>query len=213
MTVYQVLALAVIGLAGVVRLGELRFSARRAAHAEREAWWPVMVGLHAAVLVGSAGHVLRVGTPPPAWLVVTALVALAGATGLRVWTLRTLGARWNVRVVDPGTIVTGGPYRTIRHPNYLAVIVEVAALPLLAGSPALALAASAVNAFVLSLRIPFEEARLAEHAEWRAALGEKPRFIPRPSRGSARRRRDGEPASGSRGGAPAGAAPAPPDLA
>jgi methyltransferase len=178
-TAFQGGALALLGLVALARLVEVAVSAPRARHAEREPWWPAMVATHAGVLAGTAADILLDGTPPPAWLGAAAAVALAAATALRVWVFRTLRGRWNVRVVDPGAIVTSGPYAHIRHPNYAAVILEVAALPLLCGAIEVAVAGTIANAAVLALRIPFEEERLARHPAYRAVMLRRPRLVPR----------------------------------
>lgn len=180
MTRFQLAALGLLALVAAARLVEVAFSAPRARGAEREPWWPAMVATHAGVLAGSLVDVLLDGTPPPAWLVAAAGVGLAAATLLRVWVLRTLRGRWNVRVVDPGAIVTTGPYAHIRHPNYVAVILEVAAIPLLAGAYEVAVAGTVANAVVLALRIPFEEERLLRHPDYRAIMLARPRLIPWP---------------------------------
>ena len=108
---------------------------------------------------------------------------LAAATGLRVWTLRTLGEAWSVRVLSypdgARPVVTSGPYRFIRHPNYLAVILELASLPLAGGAIVTAALASALDALVLSRRIPLEERELAADPAWRAAMLPRPRLVPR----------------------------------
>jgi methyltransferase len=183
MSDFQWLALSLLGIVALARLVEVAVSAPRARHAEREPWWPAMVATHAGVLAGTAADVILDGAPPPAWLGAAAAVALAAATALRVWVFRTLRGRWNVRVVDPGhgpgAIVTGGPYAHIRHPNYVAVILEVAALPLLCGAAEVAVAGTIANAAVLALRIPFEEERLARHPEYRAVMLRRPRLVPR----------------------------------
>ena len=74
--------------------------------------------------------------------------------------------------------VVGGPYRYVRHPNYLAVVVEVAALPLVHTAWWTAVFFSVANAFVLRQRIRAEEAALDEASDYRERLGEKPRFFP-----------------------------------
>ncbi|WP_018899585.1 isoprenylcysteine carboxylmethyltransferase family protein [Rhizobium sp. 2MFCol3.1] len=82
---------------------------------------------------------------------------------LRFWTLATLGKRWTTRIiVVPGeTLVAAGPYRFIRHPNYLVVIGEIAVLPLCLGQPLHALVFSIANALVLTVRIKTENAALS----------------------------------------------------
>ncbi len=185
--------LALCGAVAVERLAELRWSraherrlARRGAEVVREPWYAAMVALHAGTLVAApleAAWRARSATLPPPSLRALGLVALAGATALRVWTLRTLGDSWSTRVTrfagGRRRVVTDGPYRFVRHPNYAAVIVELAALPLAGGAVVTALVATLGNALVLSRRIPLEERELARDPAWRAAMLPKPRFVPR----------------------------------
>jgi methyltransferase len=136
----------------------------------------VMVLLHAAFLpvlaVGALGH----PEPPPAtaWL---AVAGVAAAQGLRWWAVTSLGERWSTRViVVPGEApVTSGPYRFLRHPNYLAVALEMACLPLAWGLWRLALLFSAANALLLRVRIRTEERALGE--AWRAVFAGKGRAV------------------------------------
>jgi methyltransferase len=94
------------------------------------------------------------------------MLLLAGATGLRYWTITTLGERWTTRVlVRPGVpLVTRGPYRWLRHPNYLAVVIEIAALPLVHGAWLTAVIFSVLNAALLMVRIAAENEALGAHA-------------------------------------------------
>jgi len=179
MTSFQIAAVSLLGVVALARLGEVVFSAPRARDAEREIWWPAMVATHFGVIAGSFADVVLDGTPPPEWLIILAAAVLAAATALRVWVLRALRGNWNVRVVAPRAIVTGGPYAFIRHPNYLAVILEVAALPLIVGAYEVAVAGTLANAAVLALRIPFEEERLSRVPDYRATMLQRPRLIPR----------------------------------
>jgi methyltransferase len=80
----------------------------------------------------------------------------------RVWVLRTLGNRWTTRIiVVPGeTLVADGPYRFVRHPNYLVVIGEIAVLPLVFGLWDIAILFSLLNAAVLAVRIRAENRAL-----------------------------------------------------
>jgi len=110
------------------------------------------------------------------------LAALAGeiaAQALRSWSVATLGQNWNTRVIvipdmEP---VTSGPYRYIRHPNYVAVVIEIACVPLLSGLVTIAIVFSVANAILLALRIPLEERALGE--PYRRAFTSRRRFIPR----------------------------------
>ena len=187
MTSWQITVLQLLGLFTAARLIELGTSALRAREARAargarvvaEPWWPALVGLHAFVLGGSfVGALLRGAAPPPRALLWPALVLLAIATALRAWLLYTLRGDWNVRVIDPGRIVTTGPYRFIRHPNYLAVILEVAALPVIASAYEVAVIGTVLNAWLLSRRIPLEEQVLARHARYREVMMRRHRFLP-----------------------------------
>jgi isoprenylcysteine carboxyl methyltransferase (ICMT) family protein YpbQ len=84
----------------------------------------------------------------------------------RFWVLFTLGRRWTIRIiVVPGErLVAGGPYRFFRHPNYVVVAAEIALVPLALGLPIYALVFSILNAAVLAIRIPAENAALAATA-------------------------------------------------
>ncbi|HXT21632.1 MAG TPA: isoprenylcysteine carboxylmethyltransferase family protein, partial [Thermoanaerobaculia bacterium] len=85
---------------------------------------------------------------------------------LRYWVIATLGERWTTRVLvlPNAPLVAGGPYRWLRHPNYLAVAVEVFALPLVHTAWLTALVCGAANLAVLALRIRVENAALDEVA-------------------------------------------------
>lgn len=155
-----------------------RARARQAALVSEPRLFPVMVLLHAALLAAPPLEVVALARPFRWDLAAGALVVLGLATALRVWTLRTLGRAWNVRIVLPEAIVTDGPYAWIRHPNYLVVVLEVAALPLVHGAWLSALALSALNAAVLAARIRTEEAALATLPAWRAAMADRKRLLP-----------------------------------
>jgi methyltransferase len=182
--------LTLCGAVAAERIAELAWSraherrmARRGGAVVREPWYAVMVALHTGTLVAAPIEAWLRGTPPSPLLRSVGLAGLGAATALRIWTLRTLGDSWSTRVTrfsDGGRrVVSDGPYRFIRHPNYLAVILELAALPLAGGAVVTALAASALNALVLSRRIPLEERELAADPAWRAAMLPRPRLLPR----------------------------------
>ncbi len=171
---------------GVLRLVEIAVSVRRVRlrpeSLVREPWvFPLMVLLHSGLVFGPLAEVLLLERPVVAGLAAGAGSILVLAVGLRVWTLRTIGRSWNVRVVVPPAdgIVTTGPYAWIRHPNYLAVILEIATLPLLHTAWISCLTLSSINAFVLFHRIRTEEAQLEEIDEWRRTMAGRPRLIPR----------------------------------
>lgn len=181
--------LALVGVFAALRLAELGHSARNrrrmAAHglaSAKDPIYPLMVALHALWLAGSALEATAAPWPllPAPWRWGAAAL-LAVALAVRMWAIVTLGAHWNTGVVDSGAqgVVSRGPYRFVRHPNYAAVILEIAALPLAGGAWVTALAASAANALLLRERLRLEEAVLEAHPAYREAMAGKPRFVPR----------------------------------
>ncbi len=182
------LYLGLLGALGLERLYELRLSARNAEQALSlggvefgRAHFRVMALLHGTFLAACAAEVVLFQRPFVAWLGAPMLALAIAAQALRYWAIRTLGPRWNVRViVVPGApVVTGGPYRFLRHPNYVAVIVEGFAIPLIHGAWLTALVFSVANAALLAVRIRCEERALAAHCDYDARLGAAPRFVPR----------------------------------
>ncbi|MDA2894472.1 isoprenylcysteine carboxyl methyltransferase family protein [Mycolicibacterium sp. BiH015] len=124
--------------------------------------YPVMVSMHALLLVSCAAEVALLHRPFIPWLG-WPMVALVGAgTVARWWCAATLGKHWNPRViVVPGApLVTRGPYRWLHHPNYTAVTVEVAALPLVHSAWLTAIVFSLANAAMLNVRIRTENRAL-----------------------------------------------------
>lgn len=120
--------------------------------------WIVL--LHATFLASLAVEGSR-SQPPAWWPWPVGLFVLA--QGLRYWAIATLGRRWTTRVwVLPGApLVRRGPYRWLRHPNYVAVMAEFVAAPLAAGAPVTFLVFAPLNAWLLwRVRIPAEEAAL-----------------------------------------------------
>jgi len=179
------LYLGLLALTALERGVELVLSARNArrarAHGGVESGrghYPVMAGFHAAFLLACGLEVVLLHRPFPGVAGWIALAVVLLAQSLRYWAIATLGWRWNTRIVVlPGAApVTGGPYRFVRHPNYLAVIAEMAALPLVHGAWLTALLFSAGNAWLLRVRIRAEERALGE--PWQVAFASRPRFLP-----------------------------------
>jgi methyltransferase len=178
----------VLGL-GAQRLVELRISARNrtatgSAEQASRSTYPLMVATHVAlfaVCVWPRPH-RRVARP----LEIAALLGLGASTGLRLWVIRTLGEDWNVTAhVRPDIRVeTGGPYRFIRHPNYVAVALEFACLPVAVGAAREGVLLSLADAAVLVPRIRAEERLLDAIPGYREAFRGVPRFLPRPGRRS-----------------------------
>jgi methyltransferase len=161
---------ALIALVVAVRFVELGVAKRNRAWAMARGGvesgaehYPVMVALHTALFVGCLLEVPLAGRPFLPWLGWPMLVLLAGAHGLRWWCIRTLGPQWNTRVirVPDAPLVTGGPYRWFSHPNYVAVVVEGFALPLVHTAWITALAFTVLNALLLRVRLRVENDALA----------------------------------------------------
>jgi methyltransferase len=177
--------LALIGLTRLVELGISRRHQRQLAHRNIgrrfDPRYPWMVALHAGVLGAAALEVIWLRRPFVAALAAPAAALFLLATGLRWWAIRSLGAHWNVRVMDSASlgVVATGPFRWVRHPNYLGVFIEMAAAPLIHTAWITALLAAAGNAWVLRNRLRVEEPMLEAHPEYRAAMSGKPRFLPR----------------------------------
>ncbi|MFC4076136.1 isoprenylcysteine carboxyl methyltransferase family protein [Salinithrix halophila] len=142
--------------------------------------YPLIVAVHALFFVGLIAEVSLGGIHPPLWWELPFLLFVT-AQGLRFWCLCTLGPYWNTRIlVIPGQKpVVQGPYRWVRHPNYVVVAMELCTLPLVFGSWVTAITVSLLNALVLlRVRIPAEERALTEAVAYGEVMGARPRFIP-----------------------------------
>jgi methyltransferase len=150
-----------VGAMAAQRLAELRHARRneaalraRGAVEAGAAHYPVIVGVHVAWLASTLleGRRARRLAPVP-------LLALGAAQALRYWAITSLGPQWTTRIlVDPtAPPVTTGPYRYLRHPNYVAVATEIAALPLVVGAVRTAVGFSVLDAAVLRTRIRAEQ--------------------------------------------------------
>jgi len=184
-------ALVVIGF-GMQRLVELRYSGRNERRmAERHARTS-----EAGVSVFRRIALLHLGLftlpvlerwlrrrPPPRPIAAFGWLTAVSAAALRLSVLATLREQWNVRAIVPDDlqVIVRGPYRFIRHPNYLALGLEFFGLPLIGGAYYSAVALSLATAWLLARRIPEEEALLDAIPGYRERMGFKPRFIPRPT--------------------------------
>ncbi|HLS25953.1 MAG TPA: isoprenylcysteine carboxylmethyltransferase family protein [Beutenbergiaceae bacterium] len=165
----QVLFTVLIAAVGLERVGELVVARRNAAWAfarggveDGAGHYPVMVVLHTGLL---AGALVEVWWLQREFLPVLGFLMLALALGsqvLRWWCIATLGPRWNTRViVVPGLpLVRRGPYRWLHHPNYVAVVVEGFALPLVHTAWVTATVFTVANAALLAVRIRTENRAL-----------------------------------------------------
>ena len=172
MSTGTLLALAV-GCVALQRLLELRLSRRnerllraRGAIERGRGHYPLMVALHTLWLLSTLVEGFLRGPGLPAlWPIPAALFLLVQP--LRYWAILSLGDYWNTRilVVPNAKLVARGPYRYLRHPNYVVVAVEVATFPLIFGAWVTALVFSALNAALLFVRIREENRALAELAD------------------------------------------------
>jgi methyltransferase len=122
--------------------------------------YPFMVVLHTGLLAGCLVEALERPFIPLLGWTMFAVVLLS--QGLRWWCITVLGRQWNTRViVVPGLrLVARGPYRWLRHPNYVAVVAEGIALPLVHTAWVTALVFTVLNIPLLAVRIRTEEAAL-----------------------------------------------------
>jgi methyltransferase len=167
--VSAVLFTVLIGLVSLERLAELVVAKRNLAWSLARggketgfSHYPFMVALHTGLLAGCLlevwlGH--RPFVPALGWPM---LVLALGSQALRWWCIRTLGPQWNTRIVVVPNLgrITGGPYRFFSHPNYVAVVVEGAALPLVHTAWLTALVFTVLNAVLLTVRIRTENRAL-----------------------------------------------------
>jgi methyltransferase len=174
-----------LALFGVERVAELLISRRNARIAGERggiesgaAHFRWMTVVHALFLPCCAAEVVLLQRPFPGAAGWTFAAAALAAQALRWWAIASLGWRWNVRIIvvpgDPP--VRRGPYRFLRHPNYVAVIAEMLCVPLAHGAWLSALVFSLINAGLLRVRIRAEEVALG--AGWERAFAGVPRFLP-----------------------------------
>ena len=161
----MILSILILGFATLQRLVELAIAQRntrkllaQGAVESGAEHYPVLVGLHAAWLVG----LWWLAWDRPAHLPLIGLYAAIEA--LRLWTMTSLGSRWTTRIITlPGAPrVRRGPYRFVSHPNYLVVAAEILVLPLVFGLTAYAVVFTLLNASVLFVRIRAEERALQD---------------------------------------------------
>lgn len=177
--------LAILALLSVQRFVELCISRRNANRVladggleSGEGHYRAMVAMHAAWLLACAAESIAIPRTISPILSTGALAMAAGAQALRYWAIWTLGPRWNTRIiVIPGAApVTSGPYRYLRHPNYLAVMIEIAAVPLIRANWYTAIGFLIANAIMMTVRIPVEERAMG--TGYRVAFAARRRLIP-----------------------------------
>ncbi len=181
------LFLALLLTVGSLRLVELRISKRhqkemaaRGAAKVDEPRFRWMVLLHTSVLIGAALEVVLLRRPFIPWLAAPMFAVFLAANAVRWWVICSLGTHWNAQVVDSTRlgVVTSGPFRYVRHPNYAAVFSELLALPLIHTAWITAVVGAIAHVVILSQRLSTEERVLFANPDYRAAMTGKPRFLP-----------------------------------
>jgi methyltransferase len=177
--------LAILGVLGAERLYELALAARNTRRAlamgaveAGRGHYPVMCAFHVLFILSAATEAIMLRPPFPGAVGWIALAGALAAQALRYWCVATLGPRWNTRIIVMPELapVTTGPYRFLRHPNYLAVIMEVGCVPAIRGCWLTASVFSAANAALLTVRIRAEE--LAMGPRYALAFGRHHRLLP-----------------------------------
>jgi methyltransferase len=175
-------------LVGIERLAELAISRRNQKQLEKqgvrkipETHFRWMVALHTCVLIGAGAEVLFLHRPLIPWLAISMLVLFILSNVLRWWVIGTLAGHWNVEIMGSSTIgvVTSGPYRWVRHPNYVGVVLEVFSLPLIHTAWIASILGTLGYLEVLRHRIKSEDGFLMSNPEYRLSMGSKPRFVPK----------------------------------
>lgn len=161
---------ALVVATGLERIAELvvstrhaRWSFERGGQESGRGHFPAMVALHTGLLVACIAEAALADRPFLPWLGWPAFVVVLASQALRWWCISVLGPRWNTRVivVPDLPLVRRGPYRWLNHPNYVAVVAEGIALPLVHTAWVTALVFTVLNAvLLLGFRIPAEERAL-----------------------------------------------------
>jgi methyltransferase len=179
--------LALLLAVGLLRIFELGVSRRHqqqmiagGATKVKEPQFRWMVFVHTAVLIGAALEVALLHRPFIPVLAAGMLLLFFAANAVRLWVVRTMGKHWNVQIMNSASlgVVTDGPFRFVRHPNYAAVFVEMVSLPLIHTAWITAALGCVGCMATISQRITLEESVLLANPAYRTAMAGKPRFLP-----------------------------------
>jgi len=184
---FSALYIALVTAAAIIAILERVHARRNEARllnegAEEVAPWVfrLMAPVYSLIFPASVAEHLLMAEHPPLSFAASMVLLFFLAKGLKSCAILSLGDLWTMRVILPRPlrVVTGGPYRYLRHPNYVAVLLEVTTLPLAGGAFITAAAGSALFLALLWVRVRTEEAALLARPEYAAAMGSKHRFIP-----------------------------------
>jgi methyltransferase len=175
-------------LVAIGRLAELGISRRNQRQLEKQGIRKIpephfrwMVFLHGGVIVCAGAEVLILHRPLIPALAIPMAVLFVLANVLRWWVIRTLAGHWNVEVMESSRVgvVSSGPYRWVRHPNYVAVVIEIFSLPMIHTAWITAIVGTLGDLEILRRRIKVEDGFLMSSPAYRLTMGGKPRFFPR----------------------------------
>ena|SRR5438105_598156 len=165
---------AIVGLVALQRLAELLYAQRntqallaRGAQEFGRSHYGLIVFLHAGWLIAIVLSIPRPASIAWSWMILFCLLQ-----AIRIWIIASLGPFWTTRIVTlkDAPLVRRGPYRFMRHPNYLVVVLEIAVLPLVFREYGVAIVFSILNAGVLAWRIREEERALAPRRRSQGSL-------------------------------------------
>ncbi|HEY2646121.1 MAG TPA: isoprenylcysteine carboxylmethyltransferase family protein [Candidatus Acidoferrales bacterium] len=180
--------IALLVLVGIGRLGELVISRRNQRLLEAQGVRKIpephfrwMVVLHGSVLVCAGAEVLFLHRPLIPMLAVPMLVLFILSNTLRWWVIQTLAGHWNVEIMESSSVgvVSSGPYRWVRHPNYAGVVMEIFSLPMIHTAWITAIFGTLGYLEILRRRIKIEDGFLLSSPAYRTAMSGKPKFIPK----------------------------------
>jgi len=184
----SLLFVSLVAIAIVIAVAERVYSLRNEKRLLREGGreiapsvFRLMVPVYSSIFVFSLVEHFGLHRHPPELWVVAMIVLFIATKLLKLWAVLQLRRDWTMKVVVPVDlrVVTSGPYRYIRHPNYVAVLSEVILLPLAGGAWITALAGGLTFLALLRARVRTEEAALFEHPSYAGAMADKDRFVPR----------------------------------
>lgn len=153
-----------------------RWAKQRGGYEVGKKHYPLLVWLHICFFLG----IWLEATSPPEWWVIP-FAGFVLAQGMRIWVIQSLGRFWNTRIwIVPGRMPkVAGPYRYIRHPNYLVVIIEILTLPIIYQAYLTAILISFLNAYLLwKIRIPIEEKAWQQVTNYHKIMADKHRLLP-----------------------------------
>lgn len=170
----------------VQRVSELFIARRNEAHMKSMGGeehgrdhYPLIVAVHLLFLLSFTLEVIVFNKEvSPLWMMILPVILITQI--IRYWAVVSLGAFWNTKIiiVPDLEVVAKGPYRFMRHPNYLVVAVEILFLPIFFQAYATAILFTVLNAAVLTIRIREEEKALMQHTDYKKSFLNKRRFIP-----------------------------------